>query len=107
MRRAAAPAMMQRRPRGSASSAYSKQSSGIRCAEMTRASYAMPNASSCIVALRMISQSLSLPINTPTSGVLFRCAIGPPRCRAKAVRGTAGVPEMSTNFTIGRVWTGG
>ena len=36
---------------------------------------ATPNASSWAAAWRMISQSLSLPITTPTSGAALRCAI--------------------------------
>jgi hypothetical protein len=47
-------------------------SSGIRCAESTRASYATSNASSCAAACFMISQSLSLPMTTPTSVAILR-----------------------------------
>ena len=43
----------------------------------------MPNASSCAAAWRMMSQSLSLPITTPTCGAPLRCAIAPPGCGAR------------------------
>ena len=81
-----APAMIARSPRGSASSAYSNMSSGIRCADRTRVSNGTPKASSCAAACFITSQSLSLPMTTPTCGDLFRCAIGPPRCRPARVR---------------------
>ncbi len=42
-------------------------SSGMRCAETTRASWAMPNSARISVAARRVSQSLLEPMTTPTT----------------------------------------
>ncbi len=46
-------------------------SSGMRCAETTRASNAMPNSARISVAVRKVSQSLLDPITTPTTAGAF------------------------------------
>ena len=61
--------MMHDRPRSLARSAYPNMASGILCAERTFASNGMPNASSWAQAWRITSQSLWLPITTPTTGL--------------------------------------
>src|ERR1041385_755551 len=63
-----APAMRQASPREAASLAYWMARSGVRCAEITRASQGTPNARSRRTACCMTSQSDLLPITTPTSG---------------------------------------
>ena len=48
-------------------------SSGMRCAETTRASKPMPNSARISVATRRVSQSLLEPITTPTTtGALLK-----------------------------------
>ncbi len=42
-------------------------SSGMRCAETTRASWAMPNSARISVAAPSVSQSLLEPMTTPTT----------------------------------------
>src|SRR5690606_28516488 len=63
-----APAMIARRPRPAASPAYSNSASGVRCAETTRTSCAIPSASRRVLACCIVSQSDREPITTPTSG---------------------------------------
>ena len=62
-----APAMIARRPRPAACSAYSNISSGIRWALTTRASCATPNSVSTSTAFDIVGQSLADPITTPTT----------------------------------------
>jgi len=45
-------------------------SSGIRCADTTLASWGTSNSRSTATACCITSQSLLLPISTPTSGVV-------------------------------------
>ena len=59
--------MIALRPRPTALSAYANISSGMRCAETTLASWAMPNSARISVATRMVSQSLLEPMTTPTT----------------------------------------
>ncbi len=93
-----APAMIARRPRGAASSAYSNISSGIRCADSTRASYGMAKPSSSRAACFITSQSLSLPMTSPICGAALRCAMRAPglplktRWRILACERSAGRP---------------
>jgi hypothetical protein len=60
--------MIARRPRAAAPSAYANISSGMRCADTTRASCGTSNSRSTAHACCMTSQSLLLPITTPTQG---------------------------------------
>src|SRR5580704_1053201 len=62
------------------------QSSGVRWADMTRASCGTPKAASCATACCMISQSLALPMTTPTLGALLCRAIIFPRSAALRLR---------------------
>ena len=68
-----APAMITLRPRSAASRPYSIIATGVRCAEITRTSYATPKSSSTSAAARMVGQSESLPMISPTvvTGVSF------------------------------------
>ncbi len=61
-----APAMIARSPRSAADSAKANISSGIRCADTTRASWATPNRSSTSTARHIVDQSLDDPITTAT-----------------------------------------
>ena len=63
-----APAMMTSMPRACASRPYASISSGMRCAETTSASYAMPNSPSAVAAASIVGQSESEPITMPTRG---------------------------------------
>src|ERR1019366_6075271 len=70
--RCAAPpaaAMMTRRPRSCALPAYCSKSFGVRCAEMTFASLAMPNCAHTSAAAFIVGQSESLPMRIPTKGL--------------------------------------
>src|SRR4029077_20645752 len=60
--------MIIRIPRSRADSAYANISSGVRCAEITRASNAMSNSFSTSQACCIVSQSESDPIRTPIKG---------------------------------------
>src|SRR5450830_1336397 len=66
-----APAMMARKPRARALFAYAYISSGMRCAEMTCASYGTPNCFRMATAFCITSQSEDEPMMTPTSGLGF------------------------------------
>ena len=70
-----APAMITSSPRPSALAAYSNISSGVRCAEITRASWGMPSRSSISAAPASASQSEREPMIRPTSGLAMA---GPP-----------------------------
>src|SRR5271165_3257051 len=61
-----APAMMALRPRSRAAAAYSNNRSGVRCADTTRTSWAIPRESSMSAAPCMVSQSEADPIMIPT-----------------------------------------
>ena len=63
-----APAMIARRPRARALSAYANISSGMRCADTTCASYGTPNSLRMATACCITSQSDDEPITTPTTG---------------------------------------
>ena len=63
-----APAMIARRPRAAADSAYANISSGILCADSTCAANATPNCCSMSHACCITAQSESDPITTPTDG---------------------------------------
>ena len=63
-----AAAMITWRPRASAVRAYSNIQSGVRCADTTRTSWAMPSASSVSTAALITRRSLRLPMITPTCG---------------------------------------
>src|SRR6266540_5208363 len=67
-----APAMMTSRPRPSAPATYSSTRSGVRCADMIRASCGMASASSVSAAWLMVSQSDLEPMMIPTSGAMAR-----------------------------------
>ena len=54
--------------RDSALAAYSNNRSGVRCAETTRTSWAMPSAVRVSSATLRVSQSEGDPIMMPTSG---------------------------------------
>src|SRR4051812_39399312 len=72
-----APAMMAWSPRATAPSAYANMSSGMRCAETTRASKGMPNSARMWEAAFIVSQSLADPMTTPTTGeALFKITPG-------------------------------
>src|SRR4051812_18468971 len=60
--------MMTSMPRPCASRPYDSISSGMRCAETTSASYAMPNSPSAVAAASIVGQSESEPITIPTRG---------------------------------------
>src|SRR4029450_4496254 len=60
--------MMTRKPRSAPFRAKSAVASGVRCAERTRCSLAMPNSLSVSTQWRIVSQSDLLPIMTATSG---------------------------------------
>src|SRR6516162_6827845 len=62
--------MITRRPRSAAERAYSNITSGVRCAETTRTSWATPNSTSTSIAGCMVGRSESLPMITPTNGLL-------------------------------------
>ena len=64
-----APAMIARSPRSAADSANANISSGMRCADTTRASWATPKRASTSTALHIVGQSLDDPITTATSGM--------------------------------------
>ncbi len=65
-----APAMSTSMPRPAAAEAYSNSRSGVRCAETTRTSWAMPSLSSNSPAGRRHSQSEAEPMMMPTSGFI-------------------------------------
>src|SRR5262245_48597216 len=69
--------MMTSRPRASAPVTYSSTRSGVRCADMTRASLAICRRSSVSAAWLIVSQSDTEPMMIPTSGVMGRyCSKG-------------------------------
>jgi hypothetical protein len=55
-------------PRAAALPPYSNSSSGVRCADTTRTSCAIPSAVSVSTAWHMVVQSEREPITTPISG---------------------------------------
>src|SRR5262249_41483657 len=61
-----APAMITRRPRPAAVSAYRSIPAGVRCADTTCASQATPNSRSTCTASDITGQSEALPMITPT-----------------------------------------
>src|ERR1700704_5140600 len=63
-----APAMITRKPRSAAPRAYSYITSGVRCADTTRTSCAIPKSVSTSTAPCITGRSESLPMITPTSG---------------------------------------
>src|ERR1700722_12236408 len=65
-----APAMMLFSPRSRAEAAYSNNRSGVRCAEITRTSWAIPNWVNVSAAARIVSQSEDDPIMTPTKAFI-------------------------------------
>src|SRR5690606_12089851 len=69
-----APAMIARRPREAAAAAYSNSTSGVRCADTSRTSWATPSCSSRAAACCIVSQSEREPMTIPTSGV---CPVAP------------------------------
>src|SRR5579872_5027355 len=71
-----APAIMTFRPRPAASHAYLTMRCGVRWAETTVSSKGISNSSSISAAAFMIVRSLSLPMITPTSGVLISVFLG-------------------------------
>src|SRR6266436_9338418 len=76
--------MIIRIPRSRADSAYANISSGVRCAEITRASNAIANSFSTSQACCIVSQSESDPIKTPITGwarvaLIIRSGAGTPR----------------------------
>src|SRR5471030_3190989 len=72
-----APAMIAWSPRATALSAYANMSSGMRCAETTRASKGMANSARMSAAAFIVSQSLADPMTTPTTGeALFKVTPG-------------------------------
>ena len=66
-----APAIITLIPRSRAVLAYSTILSGVRCADTTSASHSTPNDSRTLTAADMVSQSLLLPIITPTFMLLL------------------------------------
>src|ERR1700736_819144 len=69
-----APAMMALRPRSRAEAAYSNSRSGVRCAEITRTSCAIPRRVNVSAAACIVSQSEDDPIMTPTKTLIARLA---------------------------------
>src|SRR5690606_15172998 len=65
-----APAMITRRPRASACSAYWNNRSGVRCADTTVTSCGMPSFSSISAVWLRVDQSDLEPMITPTSAVI-------------------------------------
>src|SRR3984885_8698060 len=65
-----APAMMAFRPRSRAEAAYSNSRSGVRCAEITRTSCAIPKRVNVSAADCIVSQSEDDPIMTPTTAFI-------------------------------------
>src|SRR5204862_7841977 len=73
-------------------------SSGMRCAETTRASKGIPNSARISVAVRRVSQSLLDPITTPTTtGALLKARS---RCfkEPRIVGGAAAAPVHSSRL---------
>ena len=64
-----APAMMTFRPRSRAVETYSSKRAGVWCAEITRASLAMPSSSRISADFYIVGQSASLSIMIPTNGI--------------------------------------
>ena len=64
------PEVMLDYARTAAERAYSAMTSGVRCAETMRTSWATPNAVNTSIAACMTGRSESLPMITPTSGAL-------------------------------------
>ena len=74
-----APAMIARRPRTAACSAYWNSRSGVRCAETTCTSCGTPSRARMSAACCIVSQSDRDPITTPIRGSLpLAMLIGPP-----------------------------
>ncbi|EQD57688.1 hypothetical protein B2A_04688 [mine drainage metagenome] len=67
-----APAMIAFSPRSRAVAAYSNSRSGVRCAEITRTSWATPNLSNIAAAARSVSQSDLEPMMMPISACMGR-----------------------------------
>src|SRR5580693_3501936 len=62
--------MMAFRPRSRAEAAYSNSRSGVRCAEITRTSCAIPRRVNVSAADCIVSQSEDDPIMTPTTAFI-------------------------------------
>ena len=92
-----APAMIACKPRPAALAAYANISSGVRCAESTWHSCGTANSSSTLTAACITSQSLALPMTTPTAGLPDRARVfvatvmttGPCRSSASGLRDTS------------------
>ncbi len=76
-----APAMITRRPRASACSAYWKSRSGVRWADTTVTSWGMPSFSSMSAVWLRVDQSDLEPMITPTSALIVVPLVGRPRAR--------------------------